>query len=188
MARALTAPASFLAAQILDTNPLLFFHLQQQRLIELIRSGDILAALQFATEELAPRGEEFPELLPELEKTMALLAFDLPSGNGSTPSTSTALEPPPHIAELLSVSQKLKTAGELNAAILASQSQSADPKLPQMLRLMSYGEDLLGNTGPGKTHFPKLSLLQVLRGSNGDIGDENGDVKGQIPEVLVQGE
>lgn len=119
---------------------------------------------------------------------MALLAFDLPSGSGLTSGTSTALEPPSHIAELLSVSQKLKTAGELNAAILASQSQSADPKLPQMLRLMSYGEDLLCNTGPGKTHFPKLSLLQVLRGSNGDISDENGDGKGQIPEVLVQGE
>lgn len=44
--------------QILDTNPHLFFHLQQQRLIELIRNGKIEEALEFAQEELAPRGEE----------------------------------------------------------------------------------------------------------------------------------
>jgi hypothetical protein len=44
--------------QILDTNPQLYFHLQQQKLIELIRAGKISEALEFAQEELAPRGEE----------------------------------------------------------------------------------------------------------------------------------
>ncbi|VVA93895.1 unnamed protein product [Arabis nemorensis] len=44
--------------EILDTNPELFFHLQQQRLIELIRQGRTEEALEFAQEELAPRGEE----------------------------------------------------------------------------------------------------------------------------------
>ncbi|PWN25263.1 hypothetical protein BDZ90DRAFT_243882, partial [Jaminaea rosea] len=127
--------------EILDNSPLLFFHLQQQRLIELIRANRIGEALHFAAEELAPRGEEYPELLPELERTMALLAFDLPSSS-STASTA-ALPAPPHVASLLSPSQKLKTAGELNAAILASQSQGSDPKLPQMLRMMAWGEDLL---------------------------------------------
>jgi hypothetical protein len=47
-----------LEKQILDTNPQLFFHLQQQRLIELIRAGKVEEALEFAQEELAPRGEE----------------------------------------------------------------------------------------------------------------------------------
>lgn len=47
-----------LCSQILDTNPQLFFHLQQQRLIELIRKGKVEEALEFAQEELAPRGEE----------------------------------------------------------------------------------------------------------------------------------
>lgn len=42
----------------MDTNPQLFFHLQQQRLIELIRNGKVEEALEFAQEELAPRGEE----------------------------------------------------------------------------------------------------------------------------------
>ena len=44
--------------QILDMNPQLFFHLQQQRLIELIRNRKLEEALEFAQEELAPRGEE----------------------------------------------------------------------------------------------------------------------------------
>ena len=55
-------PAFFLKSvsffQILDTNPELFFHLQQQRMIELIRNGKLEEALEFAQEELAPRGEE----------------------------------------------------------------------------------------------------------------------------------
>lgn len=49
--------------QILDTNPQLFFHLQQQRLIELIRNGKVEEALEFAQEELAPRGEENVNLI-----------------------------------------------------------------------------------------------------------------------------
>jgi hypothetical protein len=60
----------------LDTNPYLFFHLQQQRLIELIRRGEFAEALEFAAEEMAPRGEENPEFLEELERTMALMAFE----------------------------------------------------------------------------------------------------------------
>ena len=48
----------FSSKKILDTNASLFFALQQQRLIEYIRQGDIGEALEFATEELAPRGEE----------------------------------------------------------------------------------------------------------------------------------
>ncbi|PKU66943.1 hypothetical protein MA16_Dca017263 [Dendrobium catenatum] len=46
------------SGRILDTNPQLYFHLQQQRLIELIRYGKVEEALEFAQEELAPRGEE----------------------------------------------------------------------------------------------------------------------------------
>lgn len=49
---------SFECFQILDTNPKLYFHLQQQRLIEYIRQGRISEALEFAQDELAPLGEE----------------------------------------------------------------------------------------------------------------------------------
>lgn len=52
--------------EILEEQHHIFFHLQQQRLIELIRTGDTAAALEFAQEYLAPRGEEHHEFLQEL--------------------------------------------------------------------------------------------------------------------------
>ncbi|CDS00235.1 uncharacterized protein SPSC_02558 [Sporisorium scitamineum] len=146
--------------EILDNNPLLFFHLQQQRLIELIRAGLVNEALAFAAEELAPRGEEHPDLLPELERTMALLAFDVPKA--ADVAATGPLAAPPHVAELLSASQRLKTAGELNAAILASQSQGREPKLPQLIKMLNYSEELMGPTGPGKWEFPRLDLEGAL--------------------------
>ncbi|KAL9936419.1 hypothetical protein V8E36_004487 [Tilletia maclaganii] len=174
--------------EILDNNYLLFFHLQQQRLIELIRVGRVDEALLFAAEEIAPRAEEHLELLPEMERTMALLAFDLPNpalslslnGDGKWDDSASAsaaaaasapsiagtatMPPPPHIASLLSASQRLRTAGELNAAILASQAQGRVPKLPQMLMMMKYGEELLSVPGPGRTEFPTLDVKGGLRG------------------------
>ncbi|KAI0687788.1 CTLH/CRA C-terminal to lish motif domain-containing protein [Cytidiella melzeri] len=128
--------------EILDTNPALYFRLQQQKLIEYIRQGKIAEALEFAQEELAPRGEESPEFLAELEKTMALLAFE------SSPSA------PPAIAELLSPAQRLKTAGEVNAAILESLSQGKDAKLVGLLKLLCWGETMLDE----RAEFPKLDL------------------------------
>lgn len=124
----------------MDTNPALYFKLQQQKLIEYIRQGRIQEALEFAQEELAPRGEESPEFLTELERTMALLAFD------ATPNS------PPGIAELLSPVQRLKTAGEVNAAILESLSQGKEVKLMGLLKLLCWGETLLEE----KVEFPKV--------------------------------
>ncbi|KZT05855.1 lish motif-containing protein, partial [Laetiporus sulphureus 93-53] len=126
--------------EILDTNPALYFHLQQQRLIEYIRQGNVAEALRFAQEELAPRGEESPEFLSELERTMALLAFE------SSPMA------PPAVTELLSPAQRMKTAGEVNAAILESLSQGKEAKLVGLLRLLHWGENLLGE----RAEFPKV--------------------------------
>ncbi|KAJ8566850.1 hypothetical protein K7X08_002672 [Anisodus acutangulus] len=116
--------------EILDTNPQLFFHLQQQRLIELIRNGKVEEALEFAQEELAPRGEENQSFLEELEKIVALLAFEDVSNCS--------------IGELLDVSQRLKTASEVNAAILTSQSHEKDPKLPSLLKMLIWAQNQLG--------------------------------------------
>ncbi|KAJ7786225.1 CTLH/CRA C-terminal to lish motif domain-containing protein [Mycena metata] len=127
--------------EILDTNPALYFHLQQQKLIEFIRHGQIAEALQFAQDELAPRGEESPEFLSELERTMALLAFDAAPGA------------PSGIAELLSPAQRMKTAGEVNAAILESLSQGKEVKLVGLLKLMSWGETMLEE----RAEFPRVA-------------------------------
>ncbi|KAL4558878.1 hypothetical protein LXL04_037082 [Taraxacum kok-saghyz] len=113
--------------EILDTNPQLFFHLQQQRLIELIRNGKVEEALEFAQEELAPRGEENQSFLEELERTVALLAFEDVKNSP--------------VSDLLDISQRLKTASEVNAAILTSQSHEKNPKLPSLLRML-YGHKI----------------------------------------------
>ena len=52
--------------QILEEQHQLSFHLQQQRLIELIRQGKTEEALEHAQEYLAPPGEEDPAFLEEL--------------------------------------------------------------------------------------------------------------------------
>jgi len=117
--------------EILDTNPALYFHLQQQKLIEFIRHGRIAEALEFAQEELAPRGEESPEFLSELERTMALLAFE---ASASAPLA---------ISELLSPAQRMKTVGEVNAAILESLSQGKEVKLVGLLKLLCWCESML---------------------------------------------
>ncbi|KAL0076513.1 CTLH/CRA C-terminal to lish motif domain-containing protein [Phycomyces blakesleeanus] len=112
--------------EILDTNPQLFFRLQQQRLIELIRKGDFGAALEFAAEEMAPRGEEHPEFLEELERTMALFAFQ---DINTSP-----------VKDLLHSGHRQKTASELNTAILASQSREKEPKLPNLLKMLVWSQ------------------------------------------------
>ncbi|CAH8351024.1 unnamed protein product [Eruca vesicaria subsp. sativa] len=129
--------------EILDTNPELFFHLQQQRLIELIRQGKTDEALEFAQEELAPRGEENQAFLQELEKTVALLVFEDAS---NCP-----------VKDLLDVSHRLKTASEVNAAILTSQSHEKDPKLPSLLKMLIWAQNQLDE----KAVYPHINDLST---------------------------
>ncbi|XP_004232831.1 protein GID8 homolog isoform X2 [Solanum lycopersicum] len=129
--------------EILKTNPQLFFHLQQQRLIELIRNEKFEEALEFAQEELAPRGEENESFLEDLEKTVALLAFEEVS------------ECP--VRELVDVSQRLKTASEVNAAILTSQSHEKDPKLSSLLKMLIWVQDQLDE----KVYYPRITNLST---------------------------
>lgn len=137
--------------EILDTNPKLFFHLQQQRLIELIRNGKVEEALEFAQEELAPRGEENPTFLEDLEKTVALLAFEDVS---KCP-----------VAELLDESQRVKTASEVNAAILTSQSHETVPKLPSLLKMLTWAQDQLDE----KAVYPHITNLVTASLENPDV-------------------
>ncbi|CAM8898802.1 unnamed protein product [Rhodiola kirilowii] len=128
--------------EILDTNPQLFFHLQQQRLIELIREKDYDKALEFAQEELAPRGQENPSFLEELERTVALLVFD-----------DTLISP---VQELMDPAHRNKTASEVNAAILTSQNHEKDPKLPA-LRMLIWAQSQLDE----KAIYPHINDLST---------------------------
>nr|KAJ0228316.1 hypothetical protein LSAT_V11C100042060 [Lactuca sativa] len=73
---------------------------------------EIEEAPEFAQEELAPRVEENQSFLEELERTVALLAFE--DVNNSP------------VGDLLDISQHLKTASEVNDAILTSQSHEKE--------------------------------------------------------------
>lgn len=78
-----TSLSSIILSVILPVNftpcrTLCFLFLQQQHLIELIRLRETEAALEFAQSQLAEQGEESRECLTEMERTLALLAFDNP--------------------------------------------------------------------------------------------------------------
>lgn len=72
---------------------------------------------------------------------MALLAFE------------TSSSAPHSISSLLSPHQRMKTAGEVNAAILESLSQGKESKLVGLLKLLCWGETMLDE----RAEFPRVS-------------------------------
>ncbi|XP_033638826.1 glucose-induced degradation protein 8 homolog isoform X2 [Asterias rubens] len=126
--------------ELLDNDRYLYFHLQY--LIELIRNGQLESALEYAQTHLAERGEENVEILPELERTLALLAFENPE-----------MSP---FADLLHPSQRQKVASELNSAILEAESRESMPKLAHLLKLLLWSQEQLDSK---KVKFPKMKDL-----------------------------
>nr|CAG4641175.1 EOG090X0CTI [Eulimnadia texana] len=138
-----TSLVNQLHPDLLDSDRYLFFHLQQQHLIELIRNKNIEEALRFAQEHLAERGEQNPAILSELERTLALLAFDDP-------------EKSPY-GDLLHLSHRQKVASELNAAILkAEHGEATTPQLVSLTKLVLWAQDQLDQK---KIRYPKLTDL-----------------------------
>jgi hypothetical protein len=165
----------------------------------LIRKGCILQALEFAQTELAPRAEQQQEaegggdFLKELEKTMALLAFEMPTFTTTTTATtntasvvssststgkkskkpSTALElsslsslppMPPSLSNLLDPSHRLETCLLLNSSILVSQSREPFSKLPKLFGSLNWGEGLLKEKG-GEWDRWELRDNELLQGA-----------------------
>ncbi|CAN0268470.1 unnamed protein product [Lampetra planeri] len=128
--------------ELLDTNRYLYFHLQQQHLIELIRERQTEAALEFAQTQLAERGEESSECLLEMERTLALLAFDSPE------------ESP--FGELLHPSQRQKVWSEVNAAVLDCENQDSTPKLAKLLKHLLWAQNELDQK---KAKYPRMTDL-----------------------------
>lgn len=127
--------------ELLDSDRYLFFHLQQQHLIELIRERNIEEALKYAQEQLAERGEENQEVLAELERTLALLAFDEPEKSP--------------FGDLLHPSHRQKIASEVNASILEMENRdSTTPRLAVLLKLMLWAQDELIKK---KIKYPRMT-------------------------------
>ncbi|XP_067932085.1 glucose-induced degradation protein 8 homolog [Watersipora subatra] len=116
--------------ELLDNDNLLYFKIQQQQLIELIRQKDIEKALDFAQTHLAERAEDGDEdVLSELERTLALLAFD-------DPFTSP-------FGDLLQPSHRHKVASEVNAKILEQENQEPVPQITKILKLLAWSQQQL---------------------------------------------
>nr|XP_020492554.2 glucose-induced degradation protein 8-B homolog isoform X1 [Labrus bergylta] len=115
--------------ELLDTNRYLYFHLQQQHLIELIRLRETESALEFAQTQLAEQGEESRECLTEMERTLALLAFDNPE------------ESP--FGDLLNMMQRQKVWSEVNQAVLDYENRESTPKLAKLLKLLLWAQNEL---------------------------------------------
>ncbi|XP_010458491.1 PREDICTED: glucose-induced degradation protein 8 homolog [Camelina sativa] len=121
------------------------FVLNQQRLIEIIRLGTTDEALEFAQKELKPFGEQNRVFLEELEKTLMLLGYeDLTTS--SCPMTLRAL---------LTNSQRLKTAAEVEAAILISQTGEKYPKLQHLLKMLNWTQMQLDE----ELEYPRMTVL-----------------------------
>ncbi|XP_046419546.1 glucose-induced degradation protein 8 homolog isoform X1 [Neodiprion virginianus] len=133
--------------ELLDNDRYLYFHLQQLHLIELIRTGRIEEALQFAQEQLSEAGESDDNILSELERTLALLAFDEPHK-----SPFSDLLHPTHRQKYM-----LQIASELNAAILKMEHrETTSPRLNNLLKMILWAQDELDTK---KVKYPKMTDL-----------------------------
>ncbi|GAA6003357.1 hypothetical protein JCM10207_000292 [Rhodosporidiobolus poonsookiae] len=160
--------------EILDLDPSLHFHLLQQQLIELIRAGQIDLALSFAQNELAPLAEEHPKFLKELERTMALLAFEMPtfsldpasaaSSAGAAPPAAAAPAPAP------SLSKKLSKKGKSSAS--AAKEPALPPMPPHIAHLLdpsqrlSTAKELNAAILIAQGHAPEPKLPGLLAAMN----------------------
>ncbi|KAL4082202.1 hypothetical protein QTP88_025232 [Uroleucon formosanum] len=126
---------------LLDDDRDLYFHLQQLHLIELIKEGNIEEALVFAQAKLSEVGEGNPTILTELERTLALLAFEEPQKSP--------------FADLLQTTHRQKVSSELNAAILRFHNQpTITPKLYNLMKLIMWAQDELDRK---KVKFPHMT-------------------------------
>ena len=135
--------------EILDSRPHLYFHLQQQQLIELVRERKVEKALEFSQNVMAELSIENSEFLEELEKTMALLAYENPE-----------ISP---FGDLLNFSQRHKVASELNAAILEADHQQTNSRLENLLKMLLWAQSELDER---KIKYPKMTDI-----ANGSVQD-----------------
>lgn len=159
----------------------------QQHLIELIRQDKIVDALEFAQAELAPRGEDDPKFLQELEKTMALLAFEMPSFTTAT----SPLDQPPSTSTTTTSSSSTVGAGlgrkkstKKTATAAAAAAESLPPMPASLSSLLSpqhrtetcveLNAAILASRGDETE--PKLPrLVGVLNWGEGALRDKGGE-------------
>ncbi|KAI1851588.1 hypothetical protein JX266_003050 [Neoarthrinium moseri] len=147
--------------EILDTDAALHFAVLRLQLVELIRQcnatpgRDIQPALDFATQQLAPRAPTNQQFLEDLEKTMLLVVF---SPEAADPSSAALLKP----------DLRRQVADMVNKAILQRETQRRDAAIRHLVQMRAWGEDTVRKQTK-KDLPPRIDL-----GLNGDEGDKNG--------------
>lgn len=149
---------------LIDQNRYLAFHLQvglfeyfiqtlysgflikQQQLIELIRERKLEEALLFAQDHLCEYGENNVKIREELERTMALLAFENPTDSP--------------FADLLQSVQRQRLASEVNSSILEYENSESTAKLNTLIKMLLWSQDLLDKRG---VIYPKITDLGNAR-------------------------
>jgi hypothetical protein len=126
--------------ELLENNKILHFYLLQQQLIELIRQQRVDEALRFAQEHLAEKGEENPQLLKELERTLGLLAFERPEQSP--------------FGDLMSNTHRYRVASDVNAAILEADHCAGSPRLESLVQLLLWAQDQLDRR---QVSYPKMT-------------------------------
>ncbi|XP_026681769.1 glucose-induced degradation protein 8 homolog isoform X2 [Diaphorina citri] len=135
-----TALVNELYPELLDNDRYIYFHLQQLHLLELIRENKIEEALHFAQEQLSESGQSDPDILNELERTMALLAFGEPMNSP--------------FGDLLNQAHRQKVASQLNTAILKMEHhESTSPRLLNLLKIILWSQ---GELDKKKIEYPKM--------------------------------
>lgn len=108
--------------------------------VSFFRAGKIEEALTFAQTQISEAGESNPEVLNELERTLALLAFEKPQNSP--------------FADLLDQTHRQKVASELNAAILKMEHQEqSSPRMINVLKLILWAQAELDKKN---VKYPKM--------------------------------
>jgi len=128
--------------ELLDNHREIYFRLQQQHLIELIRRQKIEEVLTYVHDHL--RVDELKDL-GEMERTLALLAYENPDKS-------------PY-ARLLEISNRLKLASEINDIILQETSGQIEPTKPRLVTLMKLLFWTQNELEKKKIQYPKMSDL-----------------------------
>lgn len=132
--------------EIIDNNRLLAFHLQQQEFIEFIREKRVEEALSYAQNHLCEYGENNEQIKEELERSMALLAFDEP------------IDSP--FSDLLELIQRQRLSCEINQAILEYENLESISKLNVLIKMLLWSQDLLDKRS---IFYPKMTDIGNAR-------------------------
>lgn len=111
------------------------------------RNGKIEEALIFAQTQMSEAGENNLEVRNELERTLALLAFEKPQNSP--------------FSDLLEQAHRQKVASELNAAILKEDnSENTVPRIINLLKMILWAQNELDQKN---VNYPKMTDLSTAR-------------------------